>query len=58
LTPSRAASPIRLFKGPVSEILEVAYDDGNGDEQTVASFRLVEGAQAQSCCRPTTQSGR
>jgi uncharacterized phiE125 gp8 family phage protein len=38
---------IRLWKGPVSSILEVAYDDGNGVEQALTSFRLVEGANAR-----------
>lgn len=37
---------IRLFKGPVSSILDVKYDDSNGVEQTLSSFRLVEGANA------------
>jgi uncharacterized phiE125 gp8 family phage protein len=38
---------IRLWKGPVSSILDVKYDDANGVEQTLSSFRLVEGANAQ-----------
>lgn len=38
---------VPLFKGPVSEILELAYDDSDGVEQVLASFRLVEGANAR-----------
>ncbi len=39
--------PIRLWKGPVAEILEVKYDDADGVEQTLSSFRLVEGTVAK-----------
>jgi uncharacterized phiE125 gp8 family phage protein len=38
---------LRLYKGPVAEILTVKYDDPDGVEQTLASFRLVEGATAK-----------
>jgi uncharacterized phiE125 gp8 family phage protein len=38
---------IRLWKGPVSEILSIKYDDANGVEQTLTSFRLVEGKNAK-----------
>lgn len=37
---------LRLFKGPVSEILSVEYDDADGVAQELASFRLVEGSRA------------
>jgi uncharacterized phiE125 gp8 family phage protein len=43
-----AFGAIRLWKGPVSEILSVKYDDGDGVEQTLTSFRLVEGGDAGS----------
>lgn len=39
--------PIRLWNGPVTEILSVAYDDSNGVEQALSSFRLVEGTNAR-----------
>ena len=39
--------PIRLWKGPVTAIVSIAYDDGNGDEQPLADFRLVEGINAK-----------
>lgn len=41
--------PIRLWKGPVaaSPAPVIKYDDPDGVEQTLASFRLVEGAVAQ-----------
>jgi hypothetical protein len=38
---------IRLWKGPASEILSIKYDDSDGAEQTLSSFRLVEGANAK-----------
>ena len=43
-----SATAIRLFKGPVAELLSVKYDDANGIEQELASFRLVEGGSAGS----------
>jgi uncharacterized phiE125 gp8 family phage protein len=53
---------IRLWKGPVSSILEVKYDDGDGVEQTLSSYRLVGGANAKLLPAygdswPTTHSG-
>ena len=40
---------IRLWKGPVADTPAptIAYDDTNGVEQTLADFRLVDGAMAQ-----------
>lgn len=38
---------IRLWRGPVSQILSVKYDDADGVEQTLSSFRLVEGRDAK-----------
>jgi uncharacterized phiE125 gp8 family phage protein len=38
---------IRLWNGPVTEILSIAYDDSDGVEQELTSFRLVEGASAR-----------
>jgi uncharacterized phiE125 gp8 family phage protein len=38
---------IGLWHGPVSEVLAIAYDDGDGLEQALDSFRLVEGANAK-----------
>jgi hypothetical protein len=38
---------IRLWSGPVTSILSVKYDDASGVEQTLSSFRLVEGANAK-----------
>lgn len=38
---------IRLFKGPVSAIVSVKYDDVNGVEQTLTDFRLIEGVNAK-----------
>jgi uncharacterized phiE125 gp8 family phage protein len=38
---------MRLNKGPVREITEIAYDDGNGDEQ-ILTGRLVNGGIAPS----------
>jgi uncharacterized phiE125 gp8 family phage protein len=43
----RGDRAVRLWKGPVSSILEIKYDDGQGVEQTLSSFRLVEGAHAK-----------
>jgi uncharacterized phiE125 gp8 family phage protein len=45
--PYYGGEAIPLFKGPVSEVLGVVYDDGDGVEQDLASFRLVEGANAR-----------
>jgi uncharacterized phiE125 gp8 family phage protein len=42
-----ADKAIRLWKGPVTAIVSVKYDDSDGVEQTLASFRLVEGANAK-----------
>jgi uncharacterized phiE125 gp8 family phage protein len=39
--------PIRLQKAPVSEILTVDYDDADGVQQSLLSFRLVDGAPAR-----------
>jgi uncharacterized phiE125 gp8 family phage protein len=39
--------PIRLQKAPVSEILTIDYDDADGVEQSLLSFRLVDGAPAR-----------
>jgi len=46
--PMGALGPIRLWQGPVSEILSVKYDDAEGVEQTLASFRLIEGGTSGS----------
>jgi uncharacterized phiE125 gp8 family phage protein len=43
----RGDRALRLWKGPASSILEVKYDDAEGVEQTLSSFRLVEGAHAK-----------
>jgi uncharacterized phiE125 gp8 family phage protein len=40
--------PIRLLAGPASEILSIDYDDPAGVEQTLTSFRLVEGGDADN----------
>lgn len=37
---------IRLYKGPVQEVLAVEYDDANGAPTALADFRLVEGSPA------------
>lgn len=44
---SFARDAIRLWKGPASEILSIKYDDSDGAEQTLSSFRLVEGPNAK-----------
>lgn len=44
---TRGSEAIRLWKGPVSDIVSVKYDDGDGVEQTLSSFRLVEGKNAK-----------
>lgn len=44
--PAAIAGGIRLYCGPVSEILSVEYDDGDGVAQTLTDFRLVEGSDA------------
>jgi uncharacterized phiE125 gp8 family phage protein len=54
--------PIRLWKGPVSQILEIRYDDRAGNEQLLSSFRLVEGKDAKLLpaygeCWPLTADG-
>jgi uncharacterized phiE125 gp8 family phage protein len=45
--PRGGPKALRLWQGPVAEILEVKYDDPDGVEQTLTSFRLVEGASAR-----------
>lgn len=47
-----AAGGIRLHRGPVSEVIAIAYDPSTGsgqvvDEEELADFRLVEGVPAQ-----------
>lgn len=42
-----ADTPIRLWYGPVSGAVSIAYDDSAGAAQTLASYRLVEGSNAQ-----------
>lgn len=37
---------IRLFRAPVREVIEIAYDDGDGAEQLLADYRLSEGVPA------------
>jgi uncharacterized phiE125 gp8 family phage protein len=37
--------PIRLDYGPVTEMLEVLYDDSSGTEQELVDFRLVGGKE-------------
>jgi uncharacterized phiE125 gp8 family phage protein len=39
--------PIRLQKAPVSEILTIDYDDTDGVQQSLLSFRLIDGAPAR-----------
>jgi uncharacterized phiE125 gp8 family phage protein len=58
--------PLRLWYGPVfgeAAIGSIAYDDGNGDEQLLADFRLVEGDNAKllpafGACWPATINGQ
>lgn len=38
---------IRLWFGPVSGAVTIAYDDANGAAQTLVDYRLVEGSNAQ-----------
>jgi uncharacterized phiE125 gp8 family phage protein len=38
---------IRLWKGPVSAIVSVEYDDSAGVEQTLTDYRLIEGPNAR-----------
>lgn len=42
-----AQQAIRLYKGPVSQVISIAYDDPQGVEQALTSFRLVEGVAAR-----------
>lgn len=42
-----ADSPIRLWWGPVSGAVTIAYDDSNGVTQALADYRLVEGPSAR-----------
>jgi uncharacterized phiE125 gp8 family phage protein len=45
---SSGDKPIRLWTGPVDgAVVSIEYDDGNGDAQTLSSFRLVEGSNAK-----------
>ena len=41
--------PIRLWYGPVADSPApvIHYDDGNGEEQTLSAFRLIEGDNAK-----------
>jgi uncharacterized phiE125 gp8 family phage protein len=55
-------SLIQFFRGPVSSVLEIAYDDGNGIEQTLADYRLIGGTVPQLAPKlgaawPVTYSG-
>jgi uncharacterized phiE125 gp8 family phage protein len=43
----RSGGAIHLWKGPVSAITSVKYDDANGVEQTFSSYRLVPGINAR-----------
>src|SRR6185503_9167764 len=43
----RGEQGLRLWFGPVSQILSVDYDDPDGVTQSLTSFRLVEGEDAQ-----------
>jgi hypothetical protein len=45
--PAISGQAIRLWRGPASSIVSIKYDDANGVEQTLSSFRLVDGRNAQ-----------
>jgi uncharacterized phiE125 gp8 family phage protein len=38
---------IRLWKGPVTAVVSVKYDDSEGVERTLADYRLIEGTNAK-----------
>lgn len=42
-----SSGPILLWKGPVTAVVSIEYDDSNGNAQTLSSFRLVDGGDAK-----------